>query len=434
AGVASSVAIITEIPAGTQVIGKVGLDTGTNSIGKLGEVNTGIDIGDVGLKAGANSVGVLGRNPGIEIGDVRLNGGLPIPPGSRTNLALRSAELNDAVWTLTSGTITPNDDQGPTGPTTAERIAEATGTFWWGPSQSITLVDGVYTVSLSVKPNGRDWFLLEMWDGASALCDQYFNVTTGAIGGNVSANGIITILDVDMHPQPNGYHRCEVIIRIAGVTGDTIFALFTATADNSASGNAPAHAGSTGLGFFATDFQVEAAPFAGPYILTTTVAVTDGYTNLGTIGLEAGSNAVGNVGLEAGENYVGQTGGQIAQVIVSVAPAAVLYSVDDAIGGFTTFSNILRVNGGSGKIKSLTITDTQGIDADLELVIFSGTPTGTIADQTEYVLDPNDSFEVVGTISIAAADWKQYGTPSMVTKSEIGLGFINLDATRHLHM
>lgn len=50
----------------------VGLDAGSNTIGKLA-TNSGVDIGDVTLTAGSASIGTLGANSGVDIGDVTIN-------------------------------------------------------------------------------------------------------------------------------------------------------------------------------------------------------------------------------------------------------------------------------------------------------------------------------------------------------------------------
>lgn len=100
--------------AGTEIIGKVGIDqvtananevvvksalpAGTNAIGKLA-ANSGVDIGDVdvlslpSLPAGTNAIGKLAANSGVDIGDVDVTS----LPGIAGTVAHDSADSGNPV-------------------------------------------------------------------------------------------------------------------------------------------------------------------------------------------------------------------------------------------------------------------------------------------------------------------------------------------------
>jgi hypothetical protein len=182
---------------------------------------------------------------------------------SRTNLLLRSAELDNAAWTKLNTTITANADTAPDGTATMDRIVETADTGNHLVSQSATVVSGtVYTASFYVKASGRTRCRIVLGGAAFPATSVIFNLTTGAAS-------VIT-------GTPTAFSMTEVatgVWRIQASVAATSSAsgLAQLRLDN---GSADSYAGDTGQGLLAWGAQLEAAAVATPYIATTTAAVT----------------------------------------------------------------------------------------------------------------------------------------------------------------
>ncbi|HEY0751899.1 MAG TPA: hypothetical protein VGD26_12130, partial [Chitinophagaceae bacterium] len=131
-----------------------------------------------------------------------------------------------------------------------------------------------YTLSVYAKPNGRDWVLLQLAEGANAGY-RYFNITTGALGtGGVSGVGF-TLNDSQIVQEidsvtglPTGWYRCIITVTTNAAT-TLVSQIFVATADNNAT-----YAGDITKGFYVWAAQLEQASYATSYIPTTTATVS----------------------------------------------------------------------------------------------------------------------------------------------------------------
>lgn len=414
--------------------GAAATSSGSDSIGKLGATNTGVDIGSVGLLSGAEAVGFVGVQPSQKITMERTIA------GSRTNLIKYSEDLSNATgWATWEVTLTANNALSPFGDVTAEKIVtnstnDAHGIYTETASEFTITAGQPFVASMYIKDDTSGWVGLDI--GEDTLTDAataYFDITNGQVGNIVTKSGSkLYVVDAGIERASNGYWRCWAVFNSdTGVLTSMDMSCIIPNGNPTSSGWEATHTVS-GLGLWVTGMQVEDnATYPGPYI-----------KNLAGTTTTAGSDVLGDVdvtntsfGLDAGENYVGQVGGQTVHVDVAVVPSTATYTAGDAVQGFQTFSDILRVNGGSGRIKSLTMIDIQGNDSEYDLVFFSGAPTGTIADQDLYALDTsNDILKVIGVVHVATADWIQLGTPSMVTKPDVGLGVKNSSNTRHIYM
>jgi hypothetical protein len=92
--------------------------------------------------------------------------------------------------------------------------------------------------------------------------------------------------------------------------------------------------------------------------------------------------------------------------VVSAAPVvtAGAYSANDAVGGLMTFADAVRRDGGSGIIRSLTLTDLTVTANLLRLWLFDAQPAA-IADNAAFDLADADLVKVVGVIPIIATDY-----------------------------
>jgi len=113
---------------------------------------------------------------------------------------------------------------------------------------------------------------------------------------------------------------------------------------------------------------------------------------------------------------LGVAGSEGATVSQTPEITAGAYSAGDAVGGLLTFANAARRSGGGGVIKTVTIIDDAGQDAELELWLFDRTFTA-IADNSAWAPAEADLERLIGVISTeeSSQGWLAAGTPSAVT-------------------
>lgn len=131
-----------------------------------------------------------------------------------------------------------------------------------------------------------------------------------------------------------------------------------------------------------------------------------------TAGITSTGTAL-DVALAPSENHIGAVGGNsvisTSSVVMTVAGA---YITGDYMGTTTTpqtFANASRVSGGTGIIKSISITDkVTTTNVAMELWIFSNTfvaPT----DNTAWTITDTEALTVLGVIPITTANWYASG-------------------------
>lgn len=142
----------------------------------------------------------------------------------RTNLILRSAEIDNASWTKVDNTITANSIVSPDGGTNADLCTEGVaGTA--NISQGVTVTSGaIATASCFVKLGTlADWFQLSLVDTATGTVGvrAWFNLQVGIVstisilGGSANTSARIT-------RYGNDWFRLEVTMSIAATTGYTM--------------------------------------------------------------------------------------------------------------------------------------------------------------------------------------------------------------------
>jgi hypothetical protein len=112
-------------------------------------------------------------------------------------------------------------------------------------------------------------------------------------------------------------------------------------------------------------------------------------------------------------------------VSASITPSATAYTALDQVGGLLTFANVVDSAQGAGIIESLALIDTGKVDADLVLFLFSRPPMLAI-DADPFTVSDGDMAYCLGTIAIAAADYKDVAAVnSVATKANIQLSIQN---------
>ena len=191
---------------------------------------------------------------------------------ARTNLLLRSQELDNLVWTPVRGSVTANSATSPDGTTNADTFNEdATAANSHELRQVVSKAASsiTYAYSMFFKASGRNFVNITLWDGAANGVRRYFNISSGSVGSAASFGAGFTEVGSSIESHPNGWYRATLIATSNTATSIAVI-LYSCEADGSLT---PA-VGLNGPAYFGYGAQLEAGSFASSYIPTTTVAVT----------------------------------------------------------------------------------------------------------------------------------------------------------------
>jgi hypothetical protein len=186
---------------------------------------------------------------------VGSNGLIQTTPAS-VNLLLWTQQFDNAAWTKTRTTVTANTTVAPDGTSTADKLVEdttASSTHFTAQSANYT-AGTTYTLSVSVKAAGRNWFDIQLPAALmGTIRNAFFDVSNGTVGTVTSG---VTAAIVSLG---NGWYRCSVTFTATASAG-TGSAFLLANADNSIS-----YTGDGTSGLFIWGAQLEAASAATTY-------------------------------------------------------------------------------------------------------------------------------------------------------------------------
>jgi hypothetical protein len=187
---------------------------------------------------------------------------------ARTNLALRSQEFDNAYWTKTNITVTPDAVNAPDGTLTADAYIPNAGIVGVDIRRAaITVVNGsAYTLSIYAKIGtlvGFPWHELTATDGVTTW-RAWFNLSTGAKGTSAGSPTSYNITAL-----ANGWYRLDMTMTM-GAVGLGIF--FSTRNGDGTSGTITGDG--TSPSCYIWGAQLELGAFATSYIPTTTVSVT----------------------------------------------------------------------------------------------------------------------------------------------------------------
>lgn len=193
--------------------------------------------------------------------------------GARTNICLRSEELENATWTKTRSSISANADTAPDGTASADRVVEDNSVTTTHQIQQASLTitaDANVAYSLFAKAGTRNWLAIRLQDSTSAdVFQKYFNIATGALGSTF-VQGTGAFISASAEAIGNGWYRIKVVGNIGNGRTNVTAVMFMATADNVAvyTGDGVSYLSLWGA-------QIENnASFPSSYITTTTASAT----------------------------------------------------------------------------------------------------------------------------------------------------------------
>jgi hypothetical protein len=148
------------------------------------------------------------NEPGLVIDTGDRNGASEAKRTWRRNLLTYSEQFDNAAWTKLQSSVTANSATAPDGTTTADSLIEdsSTNTHLVLQIPSGVSANTVFTMSVYVKPNGRNWIRLVENNGSGIAA--YFDIQNGALGTVLGGTTAISSVG-------NGWYRCS----IRGTTG-----------------------------------------------------------------------------------------------------------------------------------------------------------------------------------------------------------------------
>ena len=224
-------------------------------------------------------------------------GGVVMPTGTgtlvagaaRTNIMLRSEQLDVSPWTTASAVVTANAATAPDSTITAERLADTTNNSSHYAIQSGTLptVAGKVTFSIYLKSAGHTWVCIGANVSAGYWAD--FNLVTGELGLKNSS----TVSRIEA--LADGWYRCSITATATNFPSGSAYVAFLP----SDIGGTPVYVG-TGTAIYVWGGQVEKGDAATDYLPTTTAPVTVGVPLLAGVGEVITPPAIGTGALACG--------------------------------------------------------------------------------------------------------------------------------------
>lgn len=189
---------------------------------------------------------------------------------SRTNIALRSAELDNAVWTKAASTVTANAVTAPDGTVTADRVVETAATSNHTLRQVITMSATTYTATIFAKIGERNTFTMAASDSGAALFrTAHFNLLAGTTSnGSTGLAGSSAITSVG-----NGWYRCSMTFTTTVGGAASYFDVRLSDSTTPASFGA-SYLGDINSGMYFWGGQLEVGAFATSYIPTAAASAT----------------------------------------------------------------------------------------------------------------------------------------------------------------
>jgi hypothetical protein len=296
----------------------------------------------------------------------------------RTNLLLRSEEINDVAWTTLAlnATVSANQTTAPNGATTADSIADdaVNNVHYIGQSVAVAAAT-TYTFSCFLRAGTSNFGYLSLSGGGPGWGDTFVvNLSTGV--GNVQAGSFGS---TSIQAFADGWYRV-VVTKITTGSGSPQLRIGVAQ-----SLSVTSYSGS-GNTIFAWGAQLEAGATASSYIPTTTAAAT---RNADVVSI-TGTNFSSWYRQDEGTFYYE---GTISQ---GLAGFPWLYSINDG-----TTSNDIGIYQFTNGVYGYTISGGVAATPDMS-VLFSPVP-GSLAKHALAVKTADSRAALNAALSVAQA-------------------------------
>lgn len=259
----------------------------------------------------------------------------------RTNLLTYSDQFDQATWTKSGATISPNITVSPDGTSNADKLVEdsTTGQHRFFRAATGTTNTNSYTVSFFAKAAERTRIYVGVAEGATFVRqgNAVFDLSAGTIVNASSGTGGASGGSATIQAFPNGWYRCTYTLTLGG-TDTSIFTDVNLVS----TGTTISYAGNGVSGAFVYGAQLEAGAFATSYIPTVASTVT----RASDVAVMTGTNF---------SSWYNQTDGTFVSSFTSRANAVVLVANDGtfnnrlpqlSIGATSAYENYI-VSGGS---------------------------------------------------------------------------------------
>jgi hypothetical protein len=340
----------------------------------------------------------------------------------RTNLVLRSQEIDDAAWTKLNTTITADATTAPDSSSTADKVVEAATNSSHRVNQTVSVVSGsTYTYSVYIKAAERTGAGVsvtktDITAGIFATIDLTLGSITAAaaFGGAVYTSSSITSVG-------SGWYR----VTLTGSIADTS-ALVQNSLHNPVGTDVYAGDGSSGAYFWGA--QHELGAFASGYIPTTSAAVTAQTNDIFVSAAEdakafsmTGTGTAALVGASQADSALSATGtGDATFVgveISTVAPFSMTGTGTATFVGVSQADSAVSATGtGTALFSGASTADSSLSATGIANVSFAGATTadailaaaGTWTATFNFANDGDGAFAAAGTgtaLLIGASDF-----------------------------
>ena len=192
-----------------------------------------------------------------------VNGRGQLIEGARTNLCLRSQEFDNASWTTSNGTLTPDAAVAPDGTTTADKLVGTAASTQGRVSQNIAgSIGATYTWSCYASSAGGTLVRIYADDNSTNTASVTYNTITGAVStAAVIGGGNWTAVSSSAQQLGGGWWRFTLTFTATAVAPARFQVWHRDTSDGT-------------NGIYIWGAQLEAAAFPSSYIPTAGSSVT----------------------------------------------------------------------------------------------------------------------------------------------------------------
>lgn len=189
---------------------------------------------------------------------------------ARTNLFLRSSELDNATWTKSNTTVTANTATAPDGTLTADTLTRTSLTSNL-IRQLISKATSpiTYTASLYAKQGTARYLAVRMQGAYPPRADVVFDLQSGVISSAATAVSTFSGASASIQAVGNGWYRVSLTATTDSVTLVTLY-----MSPHTTSVTVDQNDASSTADLYIWGVQFEQAPFPTSYIPTTSATVT----------------------------------------------------------------------------------------------------------------------------------------------------------------